>query len=676
MEACDPGVGGVAPRRLRVFSAGFLRQRRIRRVLELSGLKVSLGLPKRTDAVGVWGRRTTAARGQWIAAWKGVDLITVEDGFLRSLMPGDRAPLSLIIDDVGIYFDGARPSRLEQLIQDGGLETQAERARSGIDALREGCLSKYNPPPQPLLELPDKFVLVIDQTRGDAAITGAGAGAETFLNMLAAARNENPGAQILVKSHPETAAGTKAGHIGIGDLREGERLLGTFHPPWPLLAKATAVYSVSSLMGYEGVLAGVPVRCFGDAFYAGWGLTFDERTVPRRTARPSVAEIFAATHLRYPVYYDPYRDRLCSFEEAVETLRALTRSAWPDPGEKEETFVGVRLWKRRAVRAFRPGRKLRFAETETIHGGGSQRVWAWASAIERKEVARLQGKDVRIGLVEDGFLRSHGLGAALTEPLSLVFDECGIYFDPSGPSDLENLIGGPTPGPRALERAARLRMAIVASGLSKYNTGKLGTLPTDSAQNRILVPGQVENDASVLRGGGKVRTNLELLEAARKANPNANLLYKPHPDVEAGLRPGRVSTKDLTALADHVIEGWAAAAALEAADEIWTITSLIGFEALLRGKPVTCLGTPFYAGWGLTTDVGPLAARRTARPTLDHLIWAVLIAYPVYRDPVSGLPCPPEVVVERLASSIPGRRVGALSRLQGLLAGQSWLWRR
>jgi capsular polysaccharide export protein len=101
----------------------------------------------------------------------------------------------------------------------------------------------------------------------------------------------------------------------------------------------------------------------------------------------------------------------------------------------------------------------------------------------------------------------------------------------------------------------------------------------------------------------------------------------------------------------------------------------MGFEALLRGLPVTCLGTPFYAGWGLTTDLGPACPRRMARPSLDAFVWAALIAYPAYVDPVSGLPCTPELVVERLASGQPMPRARLLSKLQGLLAGQSWLWR-
>ena len=121
-----------------------------------------------------------------------------------------------------------------------------------------------------------------------------------------------------------------------------------------------------------------------------------------------------------------------------------------------------------------------------------------------------------------------------------------------------------------------------------------------------------------------------------------------------------------------------AAALIDLADEIWTMTSTLGFEALVRGKSVTTLGAPFYAGWGLTRDLGPVPARRTPRPGIDGLIHAALIAYPRYMDPVSGLPCPVETALARLSDPAalprpPALRV--LAKLQGLFAGSAWLWR-
>jgi capsular polysaccharide export protein len=103
-------------------------------------------------------------------------------------------------------------------------------------------------------------------------------------------------------------------------------------------------------------------------------------------------------------------------------------------------------------------------------------------------------------------------------------------------------------------------------------------------------------------------------------------------------------------------------------DEVHVNTSLAGFEALLRDTPVTCHGTPFFAGWGLTTDLGEIPGRRGVRRTLDELVAAALLLYPRYLDPVTGLPCPPEILIQRLSEGGTGGRGGALvwlRRLQG-----------
>jgi capsular polysaccharide export protein len=139
-----------------------------------------------------------------------------------------------------------------------------------------------------------------------------------------------------------------------------------------------------------------------------------------------------------------------------------------------------------------------------------------------------------------------------------------------------------------------------------------------------------------------------------------------------------VPEQEARRLADAVLPRADAAALLAQVDEVWTMTSLMGFEALLRGVPVTTTGAPFYAGWGLTRDLGPIPPRRRARVDLAGLVHAALIAYPRYIDPVTGRPCPPEVAAERLAEGPlprPGAANRALAKLQGLFASRAHLWR-
>lgn len=651
-------------------------------MLALAGYPVRSGWPRGTDKVLVWGQKPTSRRGRWVARRTGADVLTIEDGFLHSIGSGGQtASLSLVLDDLGIYFDARRPSRLERLLEESDLsEAGCADAARMLDKLKRARLSKYTPAVVPRT-LGEGHVIVVDQTAGDASIAGAGADAARFTAMLNAARTENPGRRIVIKAHPEVVAGRKRGHFGPGSLAPDEELLATPINPWDALLGAHAVYTVSSQLGYEALLAGVRVRCFGQAFYAGWGLTEDEVPCPRRTRRRSLIELFSACHIAYPIYYDPWRDALTSLDTAIDVLQCRRDSELSGAGTDGDVFAGVRLWKRRNLAQFQPARRLgprfqgdldqaaRTARQENRH------LWCWGSKFSTANVPRLAAEGLSVGMVEDGFLRSVGLGAELTQAASLVFDRSGIYFDPSVPSDLEGWIANAASGGADEDRAARLRKTILDGRVTKYNL-RGPELPRPPPGRRVvLVPGQVEDDASILRGCGKTRTNLGLLRAARAGNPDAWLIYKPHPDVEAGLRAGSVSEADARALADHVAGQGSPADLLDLADSVWTMTSLMGFEALLRGKPVTCLGTPFYAGWGLTEDLGPACSRRIARPTLDQLVWATLIAYPSYVDPASGLPCPPELVVERLAAGVPGRRAGLLSKLQGLLASQSWLWR-
>lgn len=677
--------GGDPPREpLYVFNGGFLTQPRLRRILQLAGYDIRLGKPGAPgDRIGVWGRSPTAPRGETVADLTDTAIVRVEDALLRSVRPGrdgGEPPIGLFIDRRGgVHFDSSVPSDIEHVLTHDRLDDGAilQRARDGMARLKHLHLSKYNNF-DPAAPVPDPgYVLVVDQTQGDASILYGRATASTFREMLVFAQEEHPGARIVIKSHPETAAGQRPGHYNDGHAHGAITLLGAPVSPWALLEGAIAVYTVSSQMGFEAIMAGHKPRVFGQPFYSGWGLTLDENPVPRRERSLTRAQLFAAAMILAPTWYDPCRDRLCSFEEAVDHLEARLRAYRADGAGHVAT--GMRLWKRAHLqKVFGVEKPLRFerdtgrAVARARAEGRGLLVWA---GQETEQLGALAG-DVPLARVEDGFLRSRGLGAALVPPISLVTDRTGIYYDPLRPSDLESLIAaGPPPGGE--RRAERLVARIRRAGLSKYNLDHL-PLPDLPRGRRILVPGQVEDDASIRLGAGAEHTNLALLTRVRAENPGAVVIYKPHPDVEAGLRAGALADTEALAHADLILRDVSPADLVDAVDEVWTITSLLGFEALIRDKPVTCLGMPFYAGWGLTRDLVRAPDRRKARPGLMALVHAALIAYPRYHDPVSGLPCPPEVAVDRLVrreAPVPGRGHRLLSKLQGLFASQAWLWR-
>ncbi|HEU0221861.1 MAG TPA: capsular polysaccharide biosynthesis protein [Paracoccaceae bacterium] len=675
----EAGGDPSAPRRLGVLSLGFARQPQVRRILALAGWQVVPG-PRGADAIGVWGRRPVARRGMMAARLTGMPLVTIEDAFLRGLRSGrsGEPPWGLVIDDLGIYYDASRPSRLERMLAEDDLPDGA----AALALWRELALSKFNDWADEG-ELPEPgFVLVVDQSPGDAAIRYGAAGPETIRAMLSAALAENPGERVLIRTHPDVARGRGRGHFGPEDAGGLVGFLAPGLAPQAILARASRVYAVSSQLGFEAILAGHRPRLFGLPWYAGWGLADEERSCPRRGRQRTAEELFAAAMLRYAVWYEPFQDRLSDFA-AVARAVATAAAAWR--ANRQPAFcTGMRLWKRQTVRRFLAGPgEVAFeddparAVTRAAAVGGRVIAWAGQKTPGLREACAARG--VPLFSMEDGFLRSVGLGAALVAPASLVLDDLGIYYDPARPSRLERLIAESISlPPEELARAAALRRALAAAAVTKYNVGRTAPLAVPAGARVILVPGQVEDDAGLLLAAGEIHTNRGLLEAARVANPGAFLLYKPHPDVETGLRPGAIEARDL---ADAVAADASAAALIGLAEEIWTISSLMGFEALIRGRRVTCLGAPFYAGWGLTSDLGPVPARREARPALDGLVHAALIGYPCYVDPVTGIACAPEVILARLAARDPrlGRSpspaVRLLSRLQRRFARQAWLWR-
>ncbi|WP_324061532.1 beta-3-deoxy-D-manno-oct-2-ulosonic acid transferase [Novosphingobium sp.] len=316
---------------------------------------------------------------------------------------------------------------------------------------------------------------------------------------------------------------------------------------------------------------------------------------------------------------------------------------------------GVARWKRvtadallwdgiRSVPHARAGGRLRSRPAK------GSRVVAWIARTDAQAMANLAESGVSVGEIEDGMVRSTGLGANCVPPLSIIVDAAGPHFDPGQASELENILQTAEFDDELLQRAAHLRATLVEAGITKYGMDEAGAVQSPGILRRrtVLVTGQVEDDRSVQLGGAGL-DNLSLLRRARHVEPDAWIVFKPHPDVEAGHRTGHVPDARALEWADEIDRTSSIIALLRSVDAVHVLTSLAGFEALMRGCEVITHGVPFYAGWGLTRDLGPVPARRTRRRTLDELVAATLILYPRYVDPVTRLPCEPELLVERIA---------------------------
>ncbi|HEY5410366.1 MAG TPA: capsular polysaccharide biosynthesis protein [Caulobacteraceae bacterium] len=642
---------------------------------------------KGIDGLAGWGIKGAAMAE---AARRGLPYLALEDGFLSTAGMGGRGDpnLSLSADRLGMHYDATRPSEIEQLIQGAPPLTPHEAAEVErlIALMQDANLGKYNAAADLADDDPvladGPLVIVVDQIRGDKSVVAGGCGPETFARMLDAAVAENPGAKVIARVHPVEGRGSRRGHLRPLAKARGIEIFDRSVSWMSLVKHARRVYVATSLAGLEGLIAGRPVTCFGLPIYAGWGLTDDRLACPRRTARPALESLIAAIYLRYLRYLSPLDGEPCSGLDVARLLAARRRRDAETEGLTH--VLGVHRWKDFHVEPFLKGRRSRLTysmdadvalQRQREQGG---RIAVWASREPDDLAARCAAQGAALVRVEDGFIRSVGLGANLSPPSSLVLDHGGIYYDPGRQSDLERILQTAEFPPEALQQAAGLRALIVKAGLSKYNVGapEVAALFAGAGdRRRILVPGQVANDASVVRGGGRIQGNLQLLQAARAARPGAFIVYKTHPDVEAGLRPGAIPAAEALKYADVIAYKTSIASLLDQAHEVHTLTSLSGFEALMRGLVVVSYGLPFYAGWGLTED-RERCVRRGRRLKLDELVAGALIVYPRYVHRPSLAPCDAADVARQLSFSLlAADPVGLLRRRRTNVLLRHWFGR-
>lgn len=283
-------------------------------------------LPDQSDVVIGWGRKPSGRRAEWMARILGYRLALMEDGFVRSF-EREAPSLSLIIDDLGVYYDARSTSRMELIIVAGTSETQAERARRLVAAWRTGGISKYNHAPDYGGLLPERYVLVVDQTNGDLSVMGGLADETRFTAMLNSALTENPNHEILVKIHPDVLTHRKRGNFALSALQHPRiRLIADGCHPVRLLRHATCVYTVTSLLGFEALLWAKPVRCFGMPFYAGWGLTHDDLSPPARRGPARLEDVVYAAFVAQARYANPDDGAPWQAEQAI-TYMARKRAA-------------------------------------------------------------------------------------------------------------------------------------------------------------------------------------------------------------------------------------------------------------------------------------------------------------------------------------------------------------
>lgn len=625
-----------------------------------------------------WGRHKNDAIWEKKCELAGSNLYRLEDGFISYLRHPAliREPLSIITDQTGIYYDTSRSSDLESLISNLSEEQiPKDRVRNIISRIKRQKVSKYNHAhdrnqlPLPLRKSKQR-VLVIDQSYQDRSVIYSGANGTNFHVMLQDAIKIYPDAQIIIKSHPDSQLKNKRTYLSNEDCHSKHQL--TFLKedinPWSLLERVDAVFTVSSQMGFEALIAGLPVHCYGHPFYAGWGLTYDHGQAinPNRrnqkTKNISLEVLVYASLLLYPKYRNPESGRLCELEDILDYLDSMLKPHLPYY-DAIYSF-DLSLWKRQITSSylkplyckdiyhrFRNSITKDRINFDQKRGKAAALFWGYPD-IKPAEIDKLRKSGFDILRVEDGFIRSIGLGSDLKRPSSLIFTKHDLPYVAEGAVDIVKMLNQKTfLSEDLLRRAREIRAHIQTNRLTKYNLGRINTQDLEipkGSQHRCLVIGQVPSDMSLKFAATRWKNDSQLLCAVRDEFPDSEIYYKPHPDIISGNRAGELPEEGLY---DKLLKNIDITAAFDLVDSVHVICSLSGFEALIYEKPVFTYGRPFYAGWGLTTDKEEFPERAGPR-SLTELIAVSLISLPLYMNWEKYSLCRPETCLKQMSEEI------------------------
>ena len=229
--------------------------------------------------------------------------------------------------------------------------------------------------------------------------------------------------------------------------------------PWHLLGGAERVYAdAADELALIASIAGVPVRSVGTGSFG----ALDEGG----SSQSALLEIFRTAVVEPYGFVSPFGGESLSPDKAIE-LCAFWRNL-VDKNRGIAAALGFATWKRSTIEPLLWAGSAPVAFASSPRGDPAGRsVAVWKSRVDTGRLAALERTGSPLVEVEDGFIRSVGLGADCVPPLSIVVDHLGIYFDPGRESDLERLLQDGGFAADLLDRAKAMRELIVSQGVSK-----------------------------------------------------------------------------------------------------------------------------------------------------------------------------------------------------------------
>jgi capsular polysaccharide export protein len=349
---------------------------------------------------------------------------------------------------------------------------------------------------------------------------------------------------------------------------------------------------------------------------------FTRRSVPRKNLSRLNDGALAFFNRRTPTgdkypYEVHFAPALQNAPAGVEAFHLVGRAWRKTPQAPLALAFGFNAWKYGFMANYCPDVRIAFAPRKFLGWGARRaaksmqpapsRIYVWGYTDPSWLAAFARKRGIPLIRVEDGFLRSAELGASHATPYSLVFDSKGLYYNTGEPNDLADILRTHDfENDAELMRDARDALELmIEKRLSKYNMPDISDPARHfsvKTRRRVLVLGQVDNDAAVRMGNPHGWRMNDIVRLARLENPDAEVLYRPHPEVFKGYQRSRLRAEQIEKFARVVSPDGPLIDLFDTVDQVYTISSLSGLEALLRNVSVTTLGTPFYAGWGLTDD--------------------------------------------------------------------------
>lgn len=435
--------------------------------------------------IAAWAEAPGTARLRARAAAAGVPFVLLAQGLLRAPPRGRMPPPSLSALVLEIAGPGSPAGIVSpgRVLADRGWESpallaQAAAARRALASARIGG-DWWNSGGEGELPAGDGYTVVL-LAEPAVADTGTPPREAALAAMLDCALAENPADRLVIVAPDPIGEALRPSLVAAAT--GGAAIISRPLDPWLLLDRAARVYSAGGEIGLLALIAEVPVAAFGSAFYTGWGATKDAAGMLQRPFRRNTDEIFAGACLLATRYRDPFRNIRASFDDVLAVLADWRRL--DEANRRIAVCVGMSFWKRRRIAdfvrssagdpVFRRTTAGAVAAALRDRKAPARAIAGWASRLPDGLAAAAAQAGVPLVRVEDGFIRSVGLGSDFLPPASLVLDARGMYFDPRVRSDLEVLLGEAAFGPALVARAQALAAQLVARGVTKYNLADRG----------------------------------------------------------------------------------------------------------------------------------------------------------------------------------------------------------